>query len=157
MRSKAEKYYESVIGDAPPFRRWPFRRLAVQRDRWRVRVSTEYVWVSALKSKLTNVEVHSGTSLRARRRGNRRSRARRVVFYLTLPPYRNYRVSSVKRLFSEQRTLLDKCETGARHALEHGLTFCVVPEIAAQLKDRGMTLDNRYLLTLPNESSGTDS
>lgn len=157
MRTKADKYYERVIGDAPPFRRWPFRRFAVQKESWRVRVATEFVWVSALSTKTTNVEVHSGVSLRARRRGNRRSRARRVLFYLTLPPYRNYRVDSVKRLISDQRSLLDKCEAGVRHALERGLTFCVAPEIAMQLRDRDLTLDDRYLLTLPNAPSGMES
>lgn len=157
MKPKAEKYYERMIGDTPPFSRWPFRQITAQRRKWRVRASSVYIWISALESKMTNVEVHSGTSLCTRRRGNRRSRTRRLVFYLTLPPYRNYSARAVKQRVDERRTLLDKCEIGARFATERGLTFCIIPELAQQVKERGLTINKRYLLTLRKASSGTES
>ncbi len=157
MKSKAESYYERTIGNAPPFARWPFRKLVAQKREWRVRASTSYIWISALEGKMTNVEVHSGVTPRSRRRGNRRSNARRVVFYLSLPPYRNYGVREVKSRFSDHRTLLDKCEIGIRFARERELAFCLVPELAGPLNARGVHVDDRHLLISTKEPSGTAS
>lgn len=155
MRPKAQKYYEALLSDAPPFERWPFRRMAAQKARWRTRASTVYVSVTALEGKPAGAEVHSGATLRNRRRGPRRSRARRLLFYLALPPYRNYSSGAVKARVCEGRSVVDKCEIGVRFALDRELTFCVAPEIAAQVEGRGARVAARHLLTFANGASGT--
>lgn len=160
MKLKADEYYAREIGrDSPPFARWRFRKMRAEARRWRTRVSTVYVSISALEGKIAGVEVHSGKSLRGRKRGNRRARARRLLFYLTLPPYRNFRTRAVKALICEARSALDKCEAGARYATERGLTFCLAPDLARAVEERGeLAIPPRcYLLTSTNEASGTAS
>jgi len=157
MRPKAERYYRRLLSDAPPFERWPFRLMTAQKARWRTRASTVYVSIVSPESKPAGAEVHSGASLKDRKRSTRRSRARRLLFYLTLPPYRNYRSSEVKARISEGRTALDKCEIGLRFALERDLTFGVAPEIAAQIEERGARIADRHLLTSAKAVSGTRS
>jgi hypothetical protein len=150
MTLKAEKFYRRTIGDSPPFRRWPFRAMAANRERWRIRASTTYVWINALDSRSASAEVHSGTRLHSKRRINKRSKPRRLLFYLALPPYRNYSTASVKNRMLAERTLTDKCMFGARYALDRGLCFCVLPEIAEQLRGRGLHVDDAYLLMPTN-------
>lgn len=157
MKLKSEKYYQRLVGDEPPFRRWPFRRMSANRSKWRIRTSTVYVWINALENKMMNAEVHSGANMLVKRRNNKRSKPRRVLFYLALPPYRNYSTSSVKNLVRAERTLIDKCHFGARYAMERGLSFCIVPELARQLEDRGLKVDDRYLLMLRNASSPSEA
>ena len=167
MRSKAEKYYERVIGgDEPPFQRWPFRRVIAEKRIWKTRISTVYIWIDAIDKKLLNTQVHSGTTIRTRKKSNRRSRPRRMIFYMMLPPYRNYSSNKVKQILTRALTTNDRCMTGMNFANKRALGFRIAPEIAKALIKQDPLLGGgggkkdllqHHLLADTNESSGIDS
>lgn len=157
MKSKAEKYYRSILGDSPPFGRWPFREMRASERAWRIRTTSVFVFITALESRLSGVEVHSGSSMRNRKKVSKRARPRRVLFFVVLPPYRNYSARTVKGAIQAERTLLDKCDRGVRYASDRCLIFRIAPELADSLRPRGVDVDERHLLSPRNAASSSSS
>lgn len=153
MKEKAERYYRSILGDSPPFARWPFAEIRASENAWKIRTSTVFVFISALESRLGNVEVHSGAMMRGRRKISKRARPRRVLFFIELPPYRNFSARTVKEAIQSERTLIDKCDRGAKFAADRCLGFCVVPEIAEILRARGARIGEREVLRRRDDAS----
>ncbi|HKZ39697.1 MAG TPA: hypothetical protein VJ044_01975 [Candidatus Hodarchaeales archaeon] len=101
-----------------------------------------YVSVSAFDRKTnTGIEIRSGTRLHSTpppSSSNKRTKTKKLLFYLILPPYRNYSSRDITNLVRAEKSLLDKCHKGASYALECGLNFWISPEIAQTLlSERG--------------------
>jgi hypothetical protein len=146
MRSKADRFYARHLRDEPPFERWRFWELEARRPAWRARASTAYVSVTSLESRLAAAEVHSGVSPRPRRKSNKRARARRVVFWMILPPFRNYGVRDVKRELAAPRGAVDKCEVGLAYATRRHIGYRVTEDVARALRARGVSVPQRFVV-----------
>jgi len=154
MKSKAEKYYAKVIGkDGPPFKKWPIRQMIAQKRKWKIRISTVYIWIDTAEKKMINTEVHSGPVINTRNKSKRRTRTRQIIFYMSLPPYRNYGSARLKREILHEKSLTDRCETGIKIAISKGLPFRIIPAMKKKMKSRNLNVDESHFLRLVNDPS----
>lgn len=127
MESKARQYLMTKLEEDPCefFGKWDLNKIRADVDEWKFRQGTVFVYVGASKTKTPHTKV-GGFKVNKRRGATHQWNK---LFWVALPPYRNFTVQDLKDTGRQGRGWSSRCTRMAEFAIKNGLDWAASKEL----------------------------